>query len=129
MHLNHDCIRDVLFYLEKSPYNEPVFFQNLLENLSTYSKEDLSYTCIKLYEADMIKGHFIELDGENMPYIHSISDITMKGHEFLNDVRSDVVWKKTKGVLSKIGSTSISSIVQVASGVLTAIIKNELGLI
>ncbi len=127
MKLNYDCIRDVLLFLEKSPYNETVSFSTIKEALLKYSEEDLSYTCVKLHEANMIDGHFIKIDTSNMPIVHSVTDITIIGHEFLSEIHEDTVWNGVKSVASKIGVTSISALTQIASSVVIELIKSHFG--
>lgn len=127
MKLNYDCCRDVLLYLEDSPYNETVSFSSIQNALSTYDKDTLSYTCIKLNEANMITGNFIKCDSYNMPLVHSITDITVLGHEFLAEIHNDTVWNGVKSVAAKIGVTSISALTQIASSVVTELIKSHFG--
>lgn len=123
MKLDYDCIRDVLLYLETSEYNETVLFSSIKNALSHYDENTLSYTCIKLHEANMINGLFISCDNANMPLVHSVTDITILGHEFLSEIHEDTVWNGVKSVASKIGATSISSLTQIASSVVTELIR------
>lgn len=129
MKLNYDCFRDILLYLENSSYNETVSFSSIKETLSEYDEETLSYTCIKLNEANMIDGHFVRYDGANMPIVHSITDITILGHEFLSEIHEDTVWNGVKSVANKIGATSVSALTQIASSVVTELIKAHFGII
>ncbi len=127
MKLDYDCCRDVLLLLEQASYNETVSFSSLKISLSKYDEETLSYTCIKLKEANMIDGHFINCDSYNMPIVHSITDITILGHEFLSEIHEDTVWNGVRSVAAKIGVTSISALTQIASSVVTELIKAHFG--
>lgn len=128
MKLNYDCIRDVLLFLENSPYNETILFSSIKEAFPKYSEDVLSYTCIKLREANMIDGRFVNINSSNMPIVHSITDITITGHEFLSEIHEDTVWNGVKSVAGKIGVTSISALTQIASSVVTELIKSQFGL-
>lgn len=126
MKLNPDILRDILLKMEDAGYLEELSPASLYSSLN-YSEEDINYSILKLSEAGFIKA--VITNYGNTPQISALCDITYQGHQFLTDIRSDNVWGKTKQVLSKIGTTSVSSISQVASGILGIIIKQELGLI
>lgn len=126
MKLNPDCMRDILIEIETIPFGNHISFASLQERLPSYQEDELKYSCLKLYEADFIE--VLKRDSNHGTLILQIRDITYSGHQFLADIRSDNVWGKTKNVMTKIGTTSVSSISQIASGILTVIIKNELGL-
>lgn len=128
MKLNYDCFRDVLLRLESVSYNETLPFSVLKDELSKYDENTLSYTCIKLYEANMIDGHFVECDGSNMPIVHSITDITILGHEFLSEIHEDTIWNGVKSIACKIGATSVSALTQIASSVVTELIRAHFAL-
>lgn len=127
MKLNYDCCRDILLFLEEASYNETVLFASIKNSLVKYDEDTLSYTCIKLYEAHMIDGNFIQYDSSNMPILHSITDITILGHEFLSEIHEDTVWNGVKSVATKIGVTSMSALTQIASSVVTELIKAHFG--
>lgn len=57
-----------------------------------------------------------------------VKDLTPKAHEFLANIRSDTVWNHVKSVASTVGSRSIMALTQIASAVVTEIIKAQLGL-
>lgn len=126
MKLNPDCMRDILLVMEDIPYDESLSFSKLSNELTSYNEDDLRYSCLKLYEAGFIE--VLKSSTNHGVLILQLKDITFNGHQFLADIRSDNVWSKTKGVLSEIGANSVSTISQVASGILTLIIKKQLGL-
>ena len=121
MKLDLDCVRDILLSIEKRSYGETVLPNSLSEELK-YDSEVINYALLKLCEADFIDAHVLELDGV-FPSVTQIYDITFAGHEFLNNVRANKIWSKTKSVLSEIGSGSLQLASQIAVGVLTEIIK------
>ena len=97
----------------------------MYENLP-YTQDEIAYACIKMIEADFISGSWNVPDGEITVYF--ISDIRYSGHQFLADIRSDSIWNNVKEIGKKVGSNSVSSLSQIASGVITAIIKSQLNL-
>lgn len=127
MKLNLDCMRDILIEMEKSEYGEPLYPSRIYKALPQYSEDEINYSIVKMKEAGFIKA----ATQSRMEYdtvVVRLDDITYQGHQFLADVRSDTIWNKTKSILNEIGSTSISSVIQVASGVIQTIISNKLGL-
>lgn len=128
MTLNSNCVRDTLLELEKLSYQQSCTIGDLASALPSYSEDEISYTCLKLEEANYIKIETIRSINMPGPMIRRINDITFYGHEFLNNIRSDSVWNNVKAVGSKIGATSISALTQIATGTITALIKNQLGI-
>ena len=126
MKLNPDCIRDILLEVEKQPFEKILHFEDLQNQLPKYTYEDLTYTCLKLKEGGLIKIAIISAD--NHTHVEFIQDLTFDGHEFLNNIRADNVWNHVKTVGSKIGASSVSALCQIAAQVISAIIKQEIGL-
>lgn len=124
MKLNQECIRDLLLYLEDNlSYRNNISINSL--TLKEYSPEELIYCTEKLIEANYLKC--IVAHGYNPPHIVARS-ITYDGHQFLDNIRDDKIWKKTKSILAPIKSISIDIISKTAANVITAIIKQELKL-
>lgn len=127
MKLNIDCIRTILLECENIPYNSYLPFTQLVSALNTmYSEDEIAYNCLKLKEADYLSV-VTKSDHPGIKIVR-INDITFSGHEFLNNVRSSKVAEATKNICSKIGVTSLQAFTQIATGVVTALIKAELGL-
>ena len=57
-----------------------------------------------------------------------ISSITYEGHQFLDNIRDDKVFAKTKAILSKFKSVSIEVISETASKVITNMINQQFNL-
>ena len=126
MKLNPDCLRDILLAAEAQPYQQPLLADELYKQLGQHSKEEIDYACLKLEEAGFLDLQVFRFD--NGIIFHSINDITFAGHQFLADVREEPIWKTTKAVAKKTGASSLSAITQIACGVVSAIIQQELRL-
>ena len=128
MRLNPDCIRDILFYVEENAgYSEMIPFYTNLERFNIKLKND--------YPADVILYHLelCEEYGYLTIYSHTMGAINVKrlsvsGHEFLENIRQDTNWNKTKEIAKSAGSTSIEILSNVASNLITALISKKLGL-
>ena len=127
MKLNHDCIRDFMIYFEKNVrLNEELSYSDLdlFEKETKYSSEDIIYTIQKLSEANYINAQFYQ--GSNAIYNLSVSAITWEGHQFLDTIRDNKVWKNTKTVVSKFSSVSITLLKEVASTILIEMINKQI---
>lgn len=126
MKLNLDCIRDILICMEKQPLNEELAFEDLVDALAPpYTSDIIEYTCLKLKEAGFIRARTLsDCFSED---VVSVIDITFSGHQFLANIRSEKTWHKVKHIAGKIGSTSIDSIMQIATNVAAELIKTYFG--
>ena len=128
MKLNPDCIRDILITVESAEYGTAYTLPRLSDKLLHYSTDELNYHCLKLMEAGFIKGDSVDVAKSYIPEISRIYDLTFSGHQFLANVRSDNIWNGVKSVGLKIGSVSLEALTQIASNVVTELIKSQFGL-
>lgn len=127
MKLNPDCIRDVLLYLEENLKIEDGSFSTislhtLQKNLTQYSKEDVFYSVYNLKEIHFIEGIFRGADNSEM-YVCHVNNITYAGHQFLNTVRPQSVWDKTKTIAGKVGVHTLGFLESVAHDVAVELAK------
>ncbi|MCY8738924.1 DUF2513 domain-containing protein [Bacillus haynesii] len=122
MELKIDCVRDILISIEKNlGYGETLPLNDLknMPLLKNYDLDDVRYSLDRLKEENYIDSTPDLLDEV------IISSLTFNGHQFLDSIRNDGIWKETKSRLAKIGgAASISTISTVAS----SIVKAHLGL-
>lgn len=129
MKLNYDCLRKILLTLEcgiewddNLEYNY-VTLAHLSETLEEFSKAEIAYASKMAIEADLIDAQVIDCDS-------CIVDIrcyglTYEGHQFLDTVRENKIWKKTKNIINSVGGVSLPVIKNVATDYLTEFIKNR----
>lgn len=117
MKLNHDCVRDVLLYLEDNlSYGNFVHSSDL--KIKSYSHEEILYCIDKLFEAG-----FLNCDRQTdlssvFPWF-LIKSISYDGHSFLDNIRDNNVWRKTKNITKSFTSTSINLLSNIASQVIS----------
>lgn len=128
MKFDPNCVRKILLTLEDQPYGSYLSINDLASSIKDFDKDEISYCCLKLAEADYIDISTVSMTGSLVPGIKSVNDITFYGHEFLNNIRDDVIWKNVKSIGTKIGSTSISALSQIATGVITELIRHQFGI-
>lgn len=127
MKLNLDCIRDILIAVESMDYSTVWKFDDLVNNLPSYSDSELQYHCQKLTEAGFLDTLSVRTFTSPCE-ICTIKDLTYNGHQFLANIRSNSNWNKTKEIAKSVGSESISAIRDIATSVITNIIQNQLHL-
>ncbi len=114
MELKKDCIREVLLYIEKNGKpNE--YISNVEIKINSFSSDDITYTIEKLAEGNIINIVSKTFDGEIL-----VKDITFVGHQFLENIRDDEVWKEAKTRISKIAGVSLSIIEQVTAQIIAS---------
>lgn len=125
MKLNVDCVRDVLLQMEKAEYGEPIYPKRIYETLPRYSEDDINYSIVKMNEAGFIKASINSHIGYDYTIVR-LDDITYQGHQFLANVRENKVWTATKSVMGKIGATSLQAATQIATSVVTELVKQTI---
>lgn len=127
MRLNQDCVRDMLLEFEEVlTLDDHLFLNNIKEMkcVEKFGEDNVIYTIFKLTEAGYITStHKYTSD---VLYFLCVSSITWDGHQFLDNIRDNKVWKKTKDIASGFSSVSISMISDIASNVLSQLLKGSL---
>lgn len=103
MKLDFDCVREVLLVLEEISVMQdnhmfkPLTVNDFMVKISDYSENEVLYTLQKLLEADYINAVY-NYDTD-LPFNKTrffIQDLTYSGHEYLNTIRDNTVWKQIK---------------------------------
>ena len=126
MKLNPDCIRDILLYVELNSdlrHFISISPSNLPTELEKYSSDEVMYHIKQAELSSLIETPSWYLDGGCL-----IKYLLPEGHKFLADIREDTTWNKTKEIANSAGSNSLDALKQIATGVVSAIIKSQLGL-
>lgn len=125
-----DLVRKILFEVEaKKPFE-------VIHNLSIdgYDKQEIAYHCEMMYQAGLIKYyHGEDSDNYDGVFFFQVQDLTWEGHDFLEAVRQDTIWNKTKktiadkGIALTVGTVktvATAFITAAAEGVANSILKN-----
>jgi hypothetical protein len=121
MERDMDLIRHLLLFVA----NDPRF-----DGLSMLSPEIPSDFGVDHYSLDQVTYHIgllIEagfLKGAVGPVVPYVSRLTWQGHEFLDDIRDQTIWVKTKERIHGLSSVALSVVSEIAK----AEIKKKLGL-
>ena len=113
-----DLIRLILLELENS---EP--YQVFRPNICGYQDKEVNYHLELLISAWLVEGEMHYTGGMTAnPNVK----LTWAGHEFLDDIRTDSIWKNTKTLLSSKGVTTVSA--EILKIAVQSILKDHLGL-
>lgn len=128
MKLNPDCIRDILLSVEETVDSENIFklykSGNEHNRLKAYDSNELLYHFHQCDMAGLIVGFLDYGDGGTV----FVNDLSPDGHQFLANIRQDTIWNSTKSIAAKVGSRSLDALTQIASNVITELIKAQFGL-
>lgn len=128
MKLNPDLVRDILLAVEEECDFHHEFYYDIEEPvpdiLKPYSHEEIVYHIRQCEYAGLILGVRYP-DAGDMIYI---DDLSPEGHEFLANVREDKIWNGTKAVAKETGGRSLTALTQIASNIVTALIKAHFNL-
>jgi len=124
MERNWDKIREILIKLEEMPAEKG----NL--RLSDFPEDqayEYSYNTELLMEAGLIYGEMSKTLGTHASDFMAIR-LTWEGHEFLDAIRSDNIWEKTKTSFVKGGLSMTFDLVKtVATDISAAYLKSVTG--
>ncbi len=117
MKLDHDIVREVLLYLEDHlELNDELDSTKII--IPEVTADEVAYTLLRLSEADFIKIITDEDLSGNLDIF--VKSLTWKGHEFLDNIRSNNTWDKVKKVAAEVGADSLSTLQKIAINVISA---------
>jgi hypothetical protein len=124
MQRNWDVIRELLLRVEQCTVPSDYF------QLGEFPEErhaEIGYHMEILIEAGLVQGHVLKTFSPD-PRGFIAQRLTWDGHEFLDSIRSDSVWSRTKKVFAEKGiSMTIETVASVAKEAATALLKGALG--
>ena len=123
MKLNPDCIRDILLCVEANTDLQHFLSigpQDIPEEISQYSLDEIMYHIKQAELSGLLIAPSWYLDGGCM-----IKYLLPSGHQFLSDIREDTNWNKTKEIAKTVGSNSLDALKQIATEVISSVIKNQ----
>jgi len=121
---NWETIRELLSKVEECS------LPTEMVRLSQFSKEraaEISYHMSLLIEAGLVQGQMVQTFGPEVKDFFG-QRLTWEGHEFLDSIRSDTVWVKTKKIFTEQGVSMTFELVRsVAKDAAAALMKSALG--
>lgn len=124
MKRNWDTIREILTKVEACT------LPTEMVRLSDFPKEraaETSYHMQLLIEAGLVQGQIVGTIGPEIKDFFG-QRLTWEGHEFLDAIRSDTVWQKTKKIFTEQGVAMTFELVKtVAKDAAAALMRGALG--
>lgn len=111
MRLNHDCIRDILLFVEENTddIKESVSSDELLESLP-YDKNTLFYHIRRMDDANLFDD--VDYFGDG---IGLVSNLSWNGHCYIDNIRDLTIWEKVKSSANKLVSVSLPILIEKAA--------------
>jgi len=120
MNRNWDVVREILIRLEEAEADDCL----RISGFPTERAQEISYHVELLIEAGLVAGQMAKTLGHG-PHDFFVERLTWNGHEFLDAIRSNTIWQKTKSSFTSKGlSMTFDLIKQVAVDLTSAYLKN-----
>lgn len=124
MKRNWDTIREILTHLEEMPDTDSILQPSDFPSEKAF---EYSYHAELLIDAGLVEGEMSRTLGGG-PTHFFIQRLTWAGHEFLDSIRSDTVWEKTKTTFAEKGVDMTFDLVKsVATDIAVALIRGAAG--
>lgn len=121
MKLNFDAIRELLLVIEEQPRN--INLNQVISDirLKEFKPNDLGYALEKMIESRLLIGQVAK---SKVGINFHIDSISLEGHRFIDTIRNDTLWNKTKAVMTRTGATAISILMSTASDIFNKYISD-----
>ena len=125
MQRDMELIRKILFTSEEK-YVDTWLGGNEI-NIDGYDTKTVAYHCAILHDAGLIYDYNGQYgDGELLFF--GVGRLTWAGHEFLDKIKNDTVWNKTKGVIKEKGIPFVlDAVKEIATAITTTMIQSAIG--
>lgn len=115
-----ELCRKILFAIEERYVDAAIY--NL--KIEGYSQEEISYNSGLLFDAGLISAYKSQ-NADNHLYMFAVGHLTWEGHDFLDKIREDTIWNKTKKVIKdKLLPMTLDIIKEVASAIVSAAVQS-----
>ena len=124
MQRDMELIRKILFTIEEK-YVDTWLGGNEI-SIDGYDMKTVAYHCSILHDAGLIydyKGQY----GDDELFFFGVGRLTWAGHEFLDKIKNDTVWNKTKGVIKEKGIPFVlDAVKEIATAITTSMIQSAI---
>lgn len=117
-----ELCRKILFAIEEQ------YVDTALHNLKIpeYTMEQVAYHCKILKEAGLITN-YKALFASNHIVGFGVGSLTWEGHDFLDRIREDTIWNKTKGLIkNKALPMTLDVVKEIATAVISETLKGAM---
>ncbi|MEL0344381.1 DUF2513 domain-containing protein [Streptococcus sp. 53] len=118
MKRNMDLCRLILFKIEDE-YKSTALSHLQIDG---YDIEIIAYHCDLLFEAGLIKSYKPTYASDKI-YFFSVGALTWEGHDFLDKIRENTMWNRTK---NRIKENALPMTLEVIKTIATSLINDQL---
>lgn len=119
-----ELIRKILFVVEEKYVD--TCLNNSEISIDGYDMKTIAYHCAILHDAGLLtdyKGMY----GHNELMFFDVGRLTWDGHEFLDKIKDDTVWNKTKNTIMKKGIPFVlDAVKEIATAITSSMIQSAL---
>lgn len=117
-----ELIRKILFKIEEE-YVSTTLFGLSIEG---YDMNTVAYHCKLLYEAGFVDTYDAKY-ASNELWMFVVGGLTWEGHDFLDKIREDTVWNRTKEAIKNHGLPMVLDVVKrVSSSVISSMTEGAI---
>lgn len=117
-----ELVRKILFELEETVDNSAEY--NL--QIDGYSMDQIAYHCALLFEGGYVHDYKGQNSGGTID-MFGVGRLTWEGHDFLDKIRSDTVWNKTKETIRKQGLPMVVDVIkEISTSVISAMVEGAI---
>jgi hypothetical protein len=102
-----EIIRKVLLAIEEQ-YEDVVLYELEVDGLDM---KTIAYHCKVLYDGGFISNYAGDFASGNL-HTFAVGSLTWEGHEFLDKIRDETIWEKTKSTIAKEGLPMVLDVVK-----------------
>lgn len=114
-----ELVRKILFKIEETVDN----FAEYNIEIEGYTKEQVAYHCALLNDSNFVYDYGSQPVGGEI-YSFGVGRLTWEGHEFLDKIRSDTVWNRTKEVITEKGlPMAIDVVKSISTSLISAMVE------
>ena len=127
MKLNHDCVRDILLFIEENlKYHEEINQSTLAKSsyFAKYNNSEVLYALELMVDEGFITCRKVVSNAMGKVSYITITGLTWSGHELLDNIRNDTAWNAVKEKTKKIGRVSIKAMASAAGTLATAMLTD-----
>lgn len=124
MKLDKDLVREILLAVEDSDHSPE---ESITLSLNNRTPQVVSYHVMLLHEAGLLVGRDASVLADVFP-VWQPKRLTYRGHEFLDTVRDNEVWRRTKAGAEKAGVASLGLLLEIGKAYGKEVLKEKLGI-
>lgn len=114
-----ELIRKILFAIEEKYVDSAIYDLEI----DGYDLKSIAYHCLILKDAGLVCDYDAIFGGDEL-LDFGVGALTWEGHDFLDKIRNDTIWNKTKETIKSKGLPMILDVVKSVSSAIVSGIVN-----